>query len=253
MARKLTKDIDGDGEIDQYGLSYGSNITEGWLPFITANGGAPLDETRTKSMFSDPKTIEGLAKFAIPQQEGFAPTLEWSRAQGGGTAAFYNGRQAMMLTVSSQIAALNTNAPADFDYDVQSVPIGWDGERHSVYVPNMWVIFSKTDEAKQDAAWRWIKHFISEDSQKIVADKLLAGFPIKLSALQHLESKDNRPANIGAFYNDLTESGVTLFENGTYEEWRPVVDQYAVLVRQGEMSAEDAAKAIDAEITEILN
>lgn len=252
IARKLTKDIDGDGEIDQYGMTYGSNITEGWLPFVTANGGAPLDETRTKSMFSDPKTVEGLAKYAIPQKEGFAPTLEWSRAQGGGTAAFYNGKQAMMLTLSSQVAALNANAPADFEYDVQSVPVGWDGERHSIYVPNMWVIFSKSDEAKQDAAWRWIKHFISEESQKIVADKFLAGFPIKLSALNYIESKTNKPANISAFYNDLTTNGVTLFENGTYEEWKPMIDQYAVLVRQGEISAEEAAKKIDAELIEIL-
>lgn len=252
MARKLTKDTDGDGEIDQYGLSYGVNITEGWLPFITANGGAPLDETRTKSMFTDPKTIEGLAKFAIPQQEGFAPTLEWSRAQGGGTAAFYTGKQAMMMTSSSQIAGLNANAPADFEYDVQSVPIGWDGERHSIYVPNLWVVFSKSDEAKQDAAWEWIKHFIGEESQKTVAEKLLAGFPIRKSALEYIESKDHRPANISIFYKELESSGVTLFENGTWEEWNPVVGKYAIQVRQGEMSAEAAAKAIDAELKEIL-
>lgn len=252
IARKLTKDTDGDGEIDRYGLSYGSNITEGWLPFITANGGAPLDETRTKSMFLDPKTIEGLAKFAIPQQEGFAPTLEWSRAQGGGTAAFYTGKQAMMMTLSSHIAGLNTNAPADFEYDVQSVPVGWDGERHSVYVPNLWVVFSKADEAKQDAAWKWIKYFINEKSQKIVADTLLAGFPIRTSALEYIDSKDNRPANVSAFYKDLTTSGVTLFENGTWEEWNGMITEYAIKVRQGEMSAEEAAKAIDAELTKIL-
>lgn len=157
-----------------------------------------------------------------------------------------------MMTLSSHISGLNANAPADFEYDVQSIPVGWDGKRHSVYVPNLWVVFSKADEAKQDAAWRWIKHFTSEESQKIVADTLLAGFPIKTSALDYIESKDNKPANIAAFYKDLTTSGVTLFENGTWEEWNSMITEYAIKVRQGEMSAEKAAKAIDDELKSIL-
>ncbi len=252
MARKLTKDKDGDGEIDQYGLSYGTNVTEGWLPFVVAAGGAPLDETRTKSMFADAKTIEGFKKFTIPQQEGFAPTLDWSQAQGSGVAAFYENKLAMMLTLSSHINAIKSNAPADFDYDVEKLPIGWDGERHCVYIPNDWVIFSRTDDAKKDAAWKFILHFINDESQNIVASKLLSGFPIKKSALETIGGENVKPSNIAAFYEGVNEAGVTLFENGNYEEWRPMVDDWAAKMRQGMVSVEDALPQIDAKMQEIL-
>lgn len=252
MARKLTKDKDGDGEIDQYGFTYGSNVTEGWLPFVTANGGAPLDETRSKSMFSDAKTVEGLKKYAIPQQEGFAPTLEWCAAQGSGVNAFYLGKVAMMLTMSSHVNAINSNAPDGFEYDVQMMPIGWDGNRHCVYVPNMWCIAAKSGSAQQEAAWKWIKHFLSESSQQKVAENLLSGYPIRKSALEFLETQESVPANMQAFYTGLDTSGVTLYENGSYEEWRPKVDEQAAKIRKGDISVDDAAKTMDNIVKEVL-
>ena len=250
-ARKLTKDVNGDGETDQYGLSYGVNITEGWLPFVTAAGGAQLDETRTKSMFNDEKKIEGLKKFAAPQEEGFAPTVEWQRAQGG-IAGFYLNKFAMMLTIASNVNAVNANAPADFEYDVVKVPVGWDGQRHTVYVPNLWVIAEKSSDAKKEAAWKWIQHFMSEDSQRLLAETRLAGFPIHKDALKVIEESDAKPNNYMAFCNGVDESGVTLFENSSHKEWTKIAGDYAVNVRQGLIDAETAAKEIHEQISKIL-
>lgn len=253
MARKLTKDTDGDGEIDCYGLSYGTNVTEGWLPFVRATGGAPLDETRTKSMFLDEKTIEGLEKYALPQKEGFAPTLEWCAAQGSGVNAFYLGKIAMMITLSSHVKAINSNAPEGFSYDVQMIPNGWDGQRHCLYVPNQWCIYSRASKESQEAAWRWILHFINEESQNKVAETLLAGFPIKKTALNYVSQLSSVPANLNAFFEGVNKYGETLFENPTYEEWRPKVDEQAAKIRKGEISAKEAAKTMDKLVTDALN
>ncbi len=250
-ARKLTKDTDGDGETDVYGYNYGTNVTEGWLPLVLAKGGAPLNEDKTKSNFEDPKTIEGLELLRTPQVEGFAPTLEWATAQGG-ISAFYQGKLAMMLTASGNVKAINSNAPEGFDWDVQMVPKGWDGNRHAVYVPNYWQISAKSDQAHRDAAWKWIKHYMSETSQKRVGEEFLAGFPIHNEALKAMAEKGSKPANLMAFNKGINDGGVTLYENGKYEEWRPMVDETAAKIRQGLITAEDAAKEIHSKLTKIL-
>jgi len=252
IARKLTKDLNGDGTVDQYGFTFGTNITEGWLPFVSAMGGTPLDEARKKSNFKDEKVIEGFKKSMIPNTEGFAPGAEWTAANGNSTAAFYMGKIGMMMTQSSGVKAINKNAPADFKYDVQVIPIGWDGNRHVVYVPNQFTIFSKATEKEQKAAWTWIKHFISEDSQKIAAEYLLTGYPIRKSALEYLSSKETVPANMKVFYEYLDKDGVTLFENKTFEEWRPKVDQTYVKMRKEGLAFDAGMAEIDKLVTEAL-
>ncbi|MBQ4517338.1 MAG: extracellular solute-binding protein [Clostridia bacterium] len=252
MAKKLTKDIDGDGKTDQYGFCSLNNITAGWLPFVTANGGVPLDETRTKSMFKDPKTVEGLRRYIEPVQTGISPGMEWTAANGGAIAAFYMGKVAMLMGLSSAIKNINANAAEGFEYDVQILPIGWDGERHCVYVPNYWTIFSRASEAEQDAAWEWIKFYLSEEAQMLVADEFLAGYPIKHTALEYLNTKESAPANTKVFYQGVEEYGVTLFENKTFEEWRPKVDTITAQMFRGDVTFEEGIDEIDKQVSEAL-
>lgn len=252
MAKKLTKDKDGDGVTDQYGLINGYYITDGWLPYVSAAGGAPLDETRKKSNFKDEKTIEGFRKMLEPIQNGSSPSREWITANGNGASAFYMGKVGMYMALSSHVRNINKNAPAGFEYDVQMMPVGWDGNRHCVYVPNLWSIFSKSSEAEQNASWKWIKHFLSDDSQATVADTLLSGYPIKLSALERISTKANVPSNVKVFYEGIDKYGLTLYENKSFEEWRPKVDEVTNLMVNGAMSLEEGMAEIDKKVTEAL-
>jgi len=252
LASKLTRDTNGDGTIDQYGMAYGSSITDGWLPFVAAMGGAPLDETRKKSMFKDEKTIEGLKKYVYPQQSGISPSAEWIAANGNSVSSFYMGKIGLYMAQASVVNILNKNAPQGFNYDVQMMPIGWDGQRHCVYVPNQWTIFSRTTDAEQNAAWKWVKHFISEESQMKVADTLLAGYPIKQSALDYISKKNTVPTNMKAFYEGIDDYGLTIYENKTFEEWRPKVDLITTQMRRGEKAFDAGLEEIEAVVTESL-
>jgi len=252
MAKKLTKDKDGDGKADQYGMVYGTYITDGWLPFVSATGGAPLDETRKISNFKDEKTIEGFRKFLEPIQNGFTPSKEWIASNGNGQAAFYMGKVGMLITQSSAVKNINKNAPVGFEYDVQILPVGWDGTHHCVYVPNLWTIFSRTSKGEQDAAWKWLKHFIGEESQLKVADTLYAGFPVKASALDYISTKNNVPSNIKVFYEGIDKYGVTLFENKTFEEWRPKVDEVSASMFKGDITLEQGIEEINKKVSEAL-
>ncbi len=253
-AKKLTVDTDGDGKTDIYGLATGSNMTTGWLPFILAKGGAPLDESKTKSLFADKKTIEGLELYRdTVLGSKISPDKIWTDANGNVNTAFYTGKVGMLICLLSTTAVINENAPEGFSYDAQMMPVGYDGNRSCIYVPNQWVVYSKASDANKDAAWKWIKHFLGEESQNIVANKFTSiGIPVRKSALETIDTIDTVPVNKGAFYKGLDEHGITLFECSTWEEWKPKAEQAFLEMQSGTVSAKDAAQRVDKVVTELL-
>jgi len=252
IAKKLTIDMDKDGVTDIYGLVHASNISEGWLPFITAAGGRPIDETHTKSLFSDPKTVDGIKKYYGTLKDGISPNKEWIAANGNKSSAFYMGKAAMITAQMSGVKAINDNATGDFKYDVQMLPIGWDGDRHCVYVPNHWIIFSKSPKNVQDAAWEWIKLYLREDSQDLIAKTCPAGFPLRITSLEKVKNFITRPANVEAFYKGIDDHGVSLFEDPTWEEWVTEVSKVFGDLYNSLITADEAAQKCDQILTEIL-
>lgn len=254
IAQKLTKDTDGDGVTDIYGLSSGGNMTTGWLPFILAAGGAPIDETQTKSLFADPKTLEGLKQYhSTVNVSKVSPSNTWLTSSGNVTSAFYSGKIAMYIDLWGTTKAINQNAPEGFSYDAQMMPIGWNGERSCIYVPNQWIVYSKSGEAQQEAAWEWIKYFLTESSQDVIANNFNSiGFPVRKSALKTIESIKTVPENKGAFYGGLDEYGVTLFECPSWEEWKPKAEQAFLEMQNGVITPEEASERVDKIVSELL-
>lgn len=255
IAKKLTFDRDGDGEIDVYGFNYGmTNITEGWLPVVLASGAEPLDETRTKSTINTPEFLEGIKRFVAPVVEGFGPDNLWATNEGGSNLAFVNGKLAMFVGQSNKITAVNSNMPEGFDYDVQMMPIGWDGNRYCVYVPNQWSIYSGADVQQKGAAWEWVKHYLSAEGQQLVADTRLSGFPIHKGALASITDADTVPANIEAFYEGIDEYGVTLYENPCWTEWRMECDARTIeLYANDGVGVEETVKEMHEFVQEALD
>lgn len=251
-AKKLTSEPNATGASDVYGLMLGWSITNGWLPFILASGGTPLDETLTKSNFDDPNVIEGLKRFASLTAEGIAPPMPWVTSNGHLDACFYNGKAAMYIAQSSSAKAINANAPEGFRYNVQAMPKGWDGNRYTVYVPNSWVINSKSAPEVQDAAWEWLKFYLSEEAQLKLAETCLGGYPVNKKAVEYCGTLDVKPENREVFYKYIDETGVTLFENTTWEEWKPAADVHFKDLYNGVVTAEEAAQKIHKEVSEIL-
>ncbi len=254
IAKQLTFDRDGDGEIDVYGYNCSHNITEGWLPVVLASGAEPLDETRTKSTINTPEFLEGIHRLVAPMVEGFGPDNVWLANEGSNQLAFCNGKLAMFVGQSNKITAVNSNMPEGFDYDVQIMPIGWDGNRYCVYVPNQWSIYSGADVQQKGAAWEWVKHYLSAEGQKIVADTRLAGFPIHKAALDSITDADTVPANIEAFYEGIDEYGVTLYENPCWTEWRMECDNRIVQLQgNGGVGVEETVKEMHEFVQEALD
>ncbi len=254
IAKKLTLDTNGDGKTDIYGLSTGANMTMGWLPFMLSEGGAPINGDGTKSLFNSKESVAGLTKYYnTVQVDKISPDATWTTSNGNYLQAFYSGKVAMMIGMWGNADAINKNMPEGFSYDAQVMPIGKNGKRPCVYVPNQWVIYSRADKQKQEAAWEWIKHFMSEESQNILAERYVSvGFPVRKSAFESIASKTSVPENKEAFYKYIDSDGVTLFECASWEEWKPKAEQAFMEMQEGVITPKEAAKRVDGVVSELL-
>jgi len=120
--RKTTRDSDGDGRVDQWGIS----LTQ-WLqavaPWIWQNGGDLLDETNSRSRLAEPEAVEALRFLRKLLHEehvaSFDASFEAQLSQGlfqAGKCAFY-GPVGYWETYRFK-------AIRDFEWDVAPLPRG---------------------------------------------------------------------------------------------------------------------------------
>ena len=232
-AAKLTFDRDGDGKNDVYGIYYTTNITQGWLPFMTANGTLPLKDNYRNSNLDDPKVKEALLKYQESFVNGTIIDAAELAAIGNSTVGFAEGKIAILLVQASQLGTINKLAP-DLNYDAQIMPIGWNGERTCIYVPNVWVMYQGADEDVKDAAWAFMKHYLSEESQMILAKEAPAGYPVLKKALDEVSNNGTKPENKAAFYKGIDDHGMTLMENPCSTQVNNIVNTLCSKLSKGE-------------------
>lgn len=81
VCQKLTKDTDGDGEIDQWGASFADLYM--LYPFIWSNGASFTSADGKTVTISDPKFVEALQKYLdLTQKYQITPTVEQDTALG---------------------------------------------------------------------------------------------------------------------------------------------------------------------------
>lgn len=211
MARKLTKDTNGDGETDIWGIDYYHNITQGWLPFMLAYGANPYRDNYRNANVNDPKVIEAMKAMRAPMEEGIAIPDADRQAGGGSAIVFGDGKVAMSLMQYSSIPTINQNYP-DLNYDAVIMPYGPSGKRPCVYVPNSWMVYSGAAENVKTAALDFLAYYLSEEAQMINAQECPSGFPIMKTALE-VAAEGKKPAGTDAFFKGIDEHGSTVLEN----------------------------------------
>ena len=253
-AAKLTHDEDGDGETDVYGIMLGSNITLGWLPFFYNEGVDPLKENGTQSNALDAKVKAAYEEYYSYYKNGYAPTRQVAAKEGTDALVFCNELVAMTLVQSDTIKEINANLYDNFEYGVAAMPYGKDGKRVCVYVPNQWSIYSGETDQQKGAAWEFLKYYLSEEAQHIVAKYCLTGFPIKTSALEAVEEyKPWGETDTAPFYKHLDEFGRTVAESPCWSEWRTKYDNVCGQIQKGEELTDEMIVTLDQDVQEILD
>lgn len=188
-AKKLTKDIDGDGKIDQYGVQATfphMGVQSGYMAWSV--GMDLLNEDRTKAIVDDPKIVEAFqywVDLVIKHKVSPPPaaTREWI-AQG---IRFQAGKVAMSVFGTWNIGEYQKNIK-DFEWDVAVNPLPTvDYKRVQNFGPNLFTILKGTGHL--DEAWEVLKIFVGPEAMKSAARnegrppsrKSLADFYIELN------------------------------------------------------------------------
>jgi len=163
-ARALTRDTDGDGQIDQYGVGLSPSLFR-LAPFIWQNGGELVDDPLqpTRLALDSPAALEALRWFVDLQvQEGVAPDLVAETAEDS-ESRFLNGRLAMYLNSRRGVPTYRTITT--FEWDVAPLPRG----RQAAGILHSDGYCMAAAASNKAAAWALIEFANSPQGQELMA------------------------------------------------------------------------------------
>lgn len=249
-SKKLTKK-GSDGKPTVYGFVGSYNITQGWFPWVKQAGGQALDSTLTKAMFTDPKTVAGLKALTEGIKQGYFTNDDFIKANGGDVQTFGANKAALYFLQYSGSVTMNKSF-ADADWDIVKIPKAVDGKRYVPMVTNSWLIFSRAKPEVKQAAWEFLKYYLSDEAQKIVAESG-STLPVKKTALQVLDNSASKPLNKKAFTDGIAEGGTTLDENASWTEWRGAAQPVINDIMKGNTTVEEGVKLIQEKVQAVLD
>jgi multiple sugar transport system substrate-binding protein len=163
-AIKLTRDTNGDGDIDQHGLGVEPSIIR-VAPFVWSNGGELVDDENAPTGFEleTPEAIEAMQKFFdLRREHPVIPSEQEVEAEDDETR-FQNGREAMVL--SSRRATPTFRTITAFDWDVAALPK--HAEQAGILHSDAYCMTKASDN--KDAAWAFMEFALGGEGQRITA------------------------------------------------------------------------------------
>jgi len=181
-ARKLTVDLDGDGKIDRYGMGWyacriSDGVTQQWLPFHVSYGAAFWDEEKwqAQGIINSPKAVQGCEMFTRFYKEGVVDpaTATWFVSEILGAA--FTDKFAMSFTWVSFAGAYDDPAVSQTAGKWAYAPFPCGPKRCAATYGSQGMGMSAFSKQK-DAAWEYMKWYMSKDVQKMLVDDGRAGF-----------------------------------------------------------------------------
>jgi len=176
LAKRFTKDLDGDGLIDQFGTNMGFDML-GLEPIIWSYGGDLLNADRTRCTIQEPPAMAACQ--LIYDMKMTDKSIAWTGQLSGFSAEvqLLTGRVAIVPSMSYMIPALNRVQDA-MRWGMAHMPRGPNGERYSRATWDGISIYANATPEKKEIAWRFLKHFIDDESQALLGD-MQRGIPVR--------------------------------------------------------------------------
>jgi len=154
--QKLTKDINGDGKMDQFAI-----YNPHWEMFIWSAGGKVFDEEGSRCFLDDPRTIAGLQlERDLIWKHRISPSSQQISQTQGAENMFITGRIAMYPTGLWVIPQFRTIK--NFQWDIAVVPAG--KIRKTKMVTAGWGISSITKHPRE--SWEFVKYLTGSEAQE---------------------------------------------------------------------------------------
>ena len=131
VCKALTKDTDGDGEVDQWGVANADQF--GMTPFLYSNGVKFLNDDMTKvNVANNPQLTEALTFYTDLTKNGLTPSVEQDTALGG-YQRWLDGQVAFYACGTWDVAAFMDDATFPYKWNLCGWPVGpsGDGKSHT--------------------------------------------------------------------------------------------------------------------------
>lgn len=150
IGKKVTRDLDGNGVVDQYMFPAISNFRPDWVPKVMTYGGGVMNADQTDTLIDTPESIKGLQMFVdIAHVHHVAPR------PGEMATGFEQGGTATSYQWVSETPNLAKRVAAKFEVDLVPMPAGPAGQFHIAGGAPMCIssITKHPDEAYKFALW----------------------------------------------------------------------------------------------------
>lgn len=197
--RKVTKDTDGDGRIDQFGCDAPTQM-DGIAYWIWQNGGTLFTPDMRRCLLDTPPAIEAVQFLADCQRKyRVFPSPEQAQDLGGGGEMFRSGRQAMFIQGRWGCLSFRDAAYSDgrrIDWDVGPVPMR--KKKATVLFANCYVL--RKDGPNLEEAWKLMQWLTGYEGQKHQArtGRDMPSF-VKIANSPAFLDPDHQPENDRAF------------------------------------------------------
>ena len=240
--KRLTKDTDGDGKIDQYGFGTSGQYVSQYLPFLWQNDADFLDDKNEVATSTDPKAIEALQFYIdLVREHNVVPpgstTIDLHEIQ----RMFANGQVALFIDAQDTAFAFDREPLLEGKFGVGLLP---HTVRHASFSGADVVAISATSKNKE-AAWQFMEHLLSPSA---MADYcLLSGFtPVRASVSEYEEFQHPLRA---PFLEQAQLGSMFYYSTPSASAFTRIIRPHVQEVMEGQKTVEQAM----AEIADLIN
>jgi multiple sugar transport system substrate-binding protein len=246
-AIRLTKDHDGDGDIDQYGLGVEPSIIRA-APFVWSNGGELVDDESKPTRFTldTPEAQQALQAFFDLRKRHLVTPSDQEREAEDEETRFLNNRLAMVLSSRRSTPAFRTITA--FDWDV--APLPRHKEQAGILHSDAYCM-TKASKNK-GAAWRFMEFALGPEGQRITAQSGRTVPSLKeIAESESFLDPAAKPANSRVFLDTID----VIRRLPNVSTWPEIEDAAEPIIELGlyqGLSAEQAAQRLDADTRPIF-
>ncbi len=267
VCKALTKDTDGDGEIDQWGVANANQF--GMSPYLYSNGVSFLNEDMTKVNVADNAQLaEALTFYTdLTTKYSVTPTVEQDTALGG-YQRWLDGQIGFYGCGTWDIAAFMDESTFPYNWDLCAWPVGpsGDGKSHT-WMGSVGYAVSSTTENPDLAAALVAALSTDESGQKAVSG-ITTGESIQLPNItdlaygEFLTAVQNGdlpfPSNVDILFNyfDGTDKYEATLQETDYTynaEWYDPFWEGVTNIQTGDITVEEFLKEVEPEMQEALD
>lgn len=243
--KALTKDLDGDGTIDQYGYGLVGNLQGNtwfrFMPELWSAGGDIANAEMTEATLNTPEAIEALSYYTgLLTEHHIAPEGSVNNGAAEVRTLFNNQKVAMYVDGQAAVQNIQKDAP-DIDVGVAL----WPGKDGAVKAGlGGYYIATPKNAANPDDAWDFIEHFLSKDVQAYFP----IAFPGNLKA-RDTDRFDDPISQVFAQQITNTQNFLPLNDTPAAQE---IIMNMVQSVLGGVMSVEEALDDANEQINDML-